>query len=91
MSDSSDNLSEEEAHYLQERIEMLFEDKKDLDIDQKLMLAYIQGMTESLIAIVRPDLCSYTGHQVLMTLAKRAGGINVKAYDEREGSDFRCN
>ncbi len=82
-----EDLTDEELHYLEERIAILFSDpdKEGMEPHEMLCLAYIQGMVECVIAIVRPDLSDdYEGAKVLMNLAKRAGGLNIDAVDRRD-------
>lgn len=89
----NEDLTDEEALFLSERIQILFDDetKEGMSAEEMLMLAYIQGMTECLIHIVRPDLCKYEGSDILMNLAKKMGGMNVSEVDKRLGPNPRLN
>ena len=89
--DDDNDLTDEEVEYLQERISMLFHDKEDMDAETCLMLAYIQGMVECLVSVCKPDAQQYRGAQVLLELAKRAGGVIGNAIDREQGPDPKRN
>ena len=87
MSSHKEDLTDEEVHYLEERIALLFHDKDDLEAHEMLMLAYMQGMVECYIHIARPDLAEYEGADVLMNLTKKAATANVAHVDKHDRPD----